>query len=131
MQIGEVASKCGVSADTLRYYEKRGLISEPPRFESSGYRAFPPDIVERVRFIRHAQDLGFTLSEIAELLELRADDDASCAQVRDAARTKIERVRSKIERLERVLQGLQDLAEICPGDVPADRCPIFEVLEFD
>ena len=94
-------------------------------------RAFPPDIVERVHFIRHAQDLGFTLSEIAELLELRADDDASCAQVREAARTKIEHVRSKIERLERVLQGLQDLAEICPGDVSADRCPIFEVLEND
>lgn len=126
--VGEVAGRCGVSTDTVRYYEKRGLVPEPPRFESSGYRAYPTETVERVRFIQQAQELGFTLAEIEELLALRADDEASCEQVRAVARTKIEQVRTQIAELERIVRGLEDLAEICPGDIPADRCPLIEVL---
>ena len=131
MMIGEVAEKCDVSTDTLRYYEKRGLIAEPPRFESSGYRAYPHETVERVRFIKQAQELGFTLDEIGRLLELRADSTASCSQVREIAREKISRIRQKIAHLERMLTGLEDLARICPGDVPADACPIVEILSTD
>lgn len=131
LTVGEVAERCGVSTDTVRYYEKRGLVPEPPRFESSGYRAYPPETVARVQFIQQAQELGFTLAEIEELLELRANDVASCAQVRDVARAKIDQVRSQIETLQQVLRGLEDLAELCPGDVPADKCPIIEVLRFE
>jgi MerR family mercuric resistance operon transcriptional regulator len=131
MKIGEVAQRCEGSTDTLRYYEERGLVAEPPRFESSGYRAYPPETVERVQFIQSAQELGFTLAEIQELLELRATDEASCAQVRELAQTKIEKVRTQIDTLRRVLRGLEDLTQICPGDIPADRCPIIEVLRFE
>lgn len=131
LTVGEVAERCEVSPDTVRYYEKRGLVPKPPRFESSGYRAYPPETVERVRFVQQAQDLGFTLAEIEDLLKLRADDEASCAQVRDVARAKIDQVRSQIEKLQQVLRGLEDLAEICPGDVPADKCPIIEALRIN
>lgn len=131
LTVGEVAAQCGVSTDTVRYYEKRGLVPEPPRFESSGYRAYPPETVERVSFVQQAQSLGFTLSEIEELLALRADDEASCAQVRDVARAKIEEVSEQIAELESIRRGLEELAEICPGDVPADRCPLLEVLRVE
>lgn len=131
LKVGEVAERCAVSTDTVRYYEKRALIPEPPRFESSGYRAYSLETVERIKFIQQAQDLGFTLAEIKELLALRADDEASCAQVREVAHAKIEQVRKKIAELEEVLAGLEDLASICPGDIPANKCPIIEVLRFD
>lgn len=131
LTVGEVAGRCGVSTDTVRYYEKRGLVPEPPRFESSGYRAYPAETVERVRFIQQAQELGFTLAEIEELLALRADDEASCAQVRAVSRAKIAQVRARIAELKRILRGLEDLTGICPGDVPADRCPLIEVLTGD
>ncbi|MGM0558920.1 MAG: heavy metal-responsive transcriptional regulator [Myxococcota bacterium] len=128
LTIGEVAEQCDVTRDTLRYYEKRGLVTAPPRFESSGYRAYPPDTIEHVRFIKQAQELGFTLAEIGRLLELRADSTASCDEVREVAEAKIAEIRQKIGRLEQLLDGLEELTEICPGDVPADRCPIVDVL---
>ncbi|QED28119.1 heavy metal-responsive transcriptional regulator [Microvenator marinus] len=128
MRIGEVAERCEVSTDTLRYYEKRGLVDEPLRFESSGYRAYPPEIIERVLFIKQAQQLGFTLAEIGRLLKLRADLTASCGEVREVARQKIDGIRVKITYLERMLEGIEELARICPGDVPANICPIVAML---
>jgi len=128
LRVGEVADRCEVTADTIRFYEQEGLLDEPPRFESSGYRAYPPSTVERVRVIQNAQDLGFSLGEIGELLELRASGDASCAEVREVARDKAREVRARIERLERILEGLETLTDLCPGDVPSDRCPFLKVL---
>lgn len=128
LQVGEVAEACGVTADTIRFYEEKGLIEEPPRFESSGYRAYPPETVERVELIQNAQDVGFSLSEIAELLSLRADDAASCAEVREVAEQKADEVRARIKELERVLEGLESLTDLCPGDIPSDRCPFLKVL---
>lgn len=128
LRVGEVAERCGVTSDTVRFYEDRGLIAEPPRFESSGYRAYPSETVERVELIQNAQDLGFSLDETKKLLELRADDEASCEEVRRVAEQKAEDVRAKIERLEAMLQGLEALTELCPGDVPSDECPFLEVL---
>ena len=128
LKIGEVAQRCEVSTDTLRYYEKRGLIEEPERFESSGYRAFSPEVIERIAFIDRAQQLGFTLGEIKELLALRADDEASCAEIRELAESKARQIRQQITELREILEGLEDLAELCPGDVPAGRCPLVEIL---
>jgi MerR family mercuric resistance operon transcriptional regulator len=128
LKVGEVAEACEVTADTIRFYEDKGLIPDPPRFESSGYRAYPPKTVERVQFIQNAQDLGFTLGEIRELLDLRATDEASCDEVRQVAETKAAEVRQRIEELQRMLEGLESLANLCPGDVPSDRCPFLNVL---
>ncbi|MFB6352443.1 MAG: heavy metal-responsive transcriptional regulator, partial [Bradymonadaceae bacterium] len=128
LKVGEVADACDVSADTIRFYEDKGLIPEPPRFESSGYRAYPPETIERVQFIQNAQDLGFTLEEVGELLDLRATDEASCSEVRQVAERKAEDVRRRIARLEEILEGLESLTSLCPGDVPSDRCPFLNVL---
>ena len=128
LKVGEVAGACGVTADTIRFYEDKGLIPEPPRFDSSGYRAYPPTIIERVHFIQNAQDLGFTLGEVRELLELRTTDEASCSEVRHVAERKAEEVRQRIARLEDMLEGLESLTSLCPGDVPSDRCPFLNVL---
>lgn len=128
LKVGEVADACDVTTDAVRFYEEEGLLSEPPRFKSSGYRAYPPETVEQVRFIQNAQDLGFTLGEVGELLELRATDEASCGEVREVAEQKAREVRRRIDELQRVLEGLESLAELCPGDVPSDRCPFLNVL---
>ena len=128
LTIGEVADRTEVSVSTIRYYEKRGLIPEPDRFESSGYRAFAPETVRRIRFIRHAQSLGFTREEIKKLLSLRARCDTSCREVREVAEDKIAEIDDKIAKLENMRQGLASLAEVCPGDLTTE-CPILEVLE--
>ena len=85
LKIGELARAADVGVETIRYYERRGLLTRPPR-RASGYRQYPPQAVNRVRFIRRAQALGFTLREIEELLALRVDDERSCADVRALAR---------------------------------------------
>jgi MerR family mercuric resistance operon transcriptional regulator len=128
LRIGEVAERTDVSVPTIRYYEDRGLIPEPPREESSGYRAYPTETVRRIRFIKQAQELGFTLHEIEQLLSLRADGDASCSQVRKVARAKLRDVEKKIEELTSIRDGLRSLTDICPGDLTTD-CPILEVLD--
>src|SRR5712692_10189560 len=95
---GEVAARAGVNIQTLRYYERRGLLKEPPR-RCSGFRKYPEEAVRIVRFIKHAQELGFTLREIDELLRLREDRDRTCAQVRRAAEAKMADIDSKLNRL--------------------------------
>lgn len=130
MTIGEVAEATDVNVSAIRYYEKRGLIPEVQRFESSGYRAFPPETVRRIRFIKHAQSLGFTLDEIDDLLRLRSSDDSRCADARAIAERKLEEVDEKIEKLVEIREGLRSLTEICPGDQTlTGDCPILEVLE--
>jgi MerR family mercuric resistance operon transcriptional regulator len=128
LRIGEVSERTDVSVPTIRYYEDRGLIPEPPREESSGYRAYPVETVHRIRFIRQAQELGFTLREIEDLLNLRADCNTSCAQVREVAQAKLREVEQKIEEMISIRDGLRSLTGICPGDLTTD-CPILEVLE--
>lgn len=128
MTIGEVAERTDVPVSTIRYYEKRELIDEPQRFESSGYRAFDENAVRKIAFIRHAQSLGFTLDEIDTLLSLRARSDSACAEVRQVATKKLVEIDEKIAKLERMRQGLESLAEICPGDLSTE-CPILEVME--
>src|SRR6266516_7857967 len=127
MRIGEVARQAGVNVQTLRYYERRGLLREPGR-RASGYREYPPDTARLIRFIKRAQELGFTLAEIEELLRLREDQRASCAEVRDAANAKIEDIDRKIQSLRAMKRALSILVNSCASDGSIRECPILESL---
>ena len=127
MRIGELAALAGVPAATVRYYERRGLIAEPPR-TGSGYREYAPGTAERIRFIRRAQDLGFSLEEIDELLELRVRDPRSCASVEARTRRKIDEVRGRIAELERLEAVLGRLADACAARARTSECPVLEML---
>jgi MerR family copper efflux transcriptional regulator len=128
LKIGEVADQAGVNLQTIRYYEREGLLPEPPRL-ASGYRMFPRDAVRRVRFIKRAQELGFTLAEIKELLALRIDHHRGSADVRTLAQGKIADIDQKIRTLQAMKKILKTLAERCPGCGPTSECPILESLD--
>lgn len=127
LTIGEVADQCSVSRDTLRYWEERGVIPEPPRDESSGYRTYPPDLVRRVRAVVRAKDLGFALDEIAELFE-RSDRGETCEELEEIARERLEEFEAEIERLQKKVDGLRSLADACPGGLPASDCPVVDLF---
>ena len=129
MTRGEVAEKAEVNPETLRYYERENLIPKPPRSDG-GFRLYDESYVDRLRFIRRAKDLGFTLAEIRELLDLRVDDGATCRDVRVQAEEKIGEVEAKIEDLRRIRDALTTLADACrEQDGPTSECPILDVLE--
>jgi len=128
MTIGQVASSAGVNIQTVRYYERRGLLPRAPR-TASGYRQYEADVVARLRFIKRAQDLGFSLEEIAELLELRLEHGAACATVEAKAKEKIAMVEEKIGELERMRSVLAELARACELREPWSDCPILETLD--
>lgn len=128
LRIGEVARRSGVGIDTLRFYEREGLIPQPARDPSSRYRTYVPETVRTVRFIREAQGLGFTLREISELLRLRNDTDASCRDVRAAATAKLDDVERRIKKLRAVRTALRNLVDTCRSDGSTRACPILEAL---
>lgn len=128
LKTSEVAARAGVNVQTLRYYERRGLLEEPSR-RPSGYREYPRDAVRLIRFIKRAQELGFTLHEVEELLRLRTDQRASCAQVRAAARAKIEDIDHKLQSLRAMRRALGVLVGSCTSDGSARQCPILEALD--
>jgi MerR family copper efflux transcriptional regulator len=128
MTIGRLAREGQVNVETIRYYERRGLIPRPPR-GSSGYRMFPPSAVQVVRFVRTAQALGFSLKEIKELLSLRIQPGRSCADVRERAEQKIAEVDEKIRTLRAMGKALMRLAGACSGRGPISECPILESLQ--
>jgi len=128
--ISEVARQANVNIETLRYYERRGLIPKPHRTVSN-YRIYSKENLQRVKFIKHAQTLGFSLSEIKRLLALRAAPRARCADVRTYAAQKIEDIDGKISSLARIRQTLEKLIAECSGDGPATRCPILECLDSE
>ncbi len=130
MTIGQVAADAGVNIQTVRYYERRGLLPRAPR-TASGYRQYDPDAVARLRFIKRAQDLGFSLEEIAELLELRVEHGAACAAVEAKANEKIAMVEKKIGELERMKTVLVELSRACDLREPTSDCPILETLSED
>ena len=130
MRIGTVATEAGVGVETVRYYERRGLIDRPLRPRQGGFRNYPTTAVDRIRFIRQAQDLGFSLKEIDDLLSLRADPSADCADVRRRAQAKLGEVDQKIASLTKISLALQDLINACPGHgAAAHCCSILEALE--
>ena len=125
--IGQLAKRTRVNIETIRYYERRGLLPDPPRRES-GYRQYSDDAVARLEFIRHGKELGFSLNEIAELLTLRVDPDTSCAEVKAQAEAKIMDVRDKLRSLLRIEKALTRVAAQCHGRGPIGECPILETL---
>ena len=128
MRIGELAKAAGVGVETLRYYERRGLLAEPAR-RQSGYRAYEPEAVDVVRFIKRAQQLGFSLKEIQELLALRSGQ-GTCRDVRERAQTKLEDIDEKLRQLEAMKSALEQLVHQCAGRRRSTRyCPIIEAME--
>ncbi|MGI8401008.1 MAG: heavy metal-responsive transcriptional regulator [Gemmatimonadaceae bacterium] len=127
MRIGEVATAAGVNIQTLRYYERRRLLSAPRRRES-GYREYTPDAVELVRFVKHAQTLGFKLTEIEELLALR-NHASSCSEVRGVAAAKISDIDEKILQLSSIRDSLRKLVTACIRSESSERCAIIEALD--
>lgn len=127
LRTAEVARLAGVNIETLRFYERKGILPEPPR-RASGYRDYPPETVERVRFIKRAQELGFSLSEIQELLGLRELAGAKSARVRKVAEAKLEEIDHKIRDLEAMKQSLSELLCSCDGRKAIASCPIIQSL---
>ena len=127
--IARAAKQAGVGIETVRFYERRGLIQQPLKPATGGFRDYPSETVSRLRFIREAQDLGFSLNEIAELLSLRADPKANCAEVQRRAEIKLVEVRRKIERLQDIGTALNRLILACPGKGALGACSILEALE--
>jgi MerR family mercuric resistance operon transcriptional regulator len=128
LTIGHLARESGMNLETVRYYERRGLLPKPPR-SASGYRLFPIDAAQRLRFIERAKELGFSLKEIGELLSLRASPTTTSARIRAKAEAKITDIRSKIRSLESMEKTLRKLAKSCPGCGPMAECPILESLD--
>ena len=128
LRSGELANRGGVNLETVRYYERRGLLPKPPR-TPAGYRTFDADAVSRLRFIKQAQALGFSLKEIKELLALRLDPRASCADVRRRAEAKIADIDGKLRALRAIKRALVRLTAACAGRGPVSACPILESLE--
>jgi len=127
LRIGEVAGQAGVNVQTLRFYERRGLLPEPPR-RASGYREYAPESVRRVRFIKRAQELGFTLAELEDLLRLREDPDIPCRQVRATAESKIAHIEEKMRRLRAMRAALAALVKSCAAN-RQHHCPLLEALD--
>lgn len=128
LTIGKVARSAGMAIDTVRYYEHEGLLEKPTR-SAAGYRQYPPEAVSRLRFIRQAKELGFSLKEIKELLSLRVAPGKSCADVKARAETKIADVEQRIAQLNRMKRALTKLATACSGRGPTSECPILEAME--
>ncbi|HEY1192365.1 MAG TPA: MerR family DNA-binding protein, partial [Gemmata sp.] len=124
---GQLAKQTGAGVEALRFYERQGLLAEPVR-TASGYRQYPAEAVERVRFIRRAQLLGFHLKEIKELLALRADPEADRHAVREKAVAKLADIDQKIKDLEAMKCELTRLVAVCSGSGPAAQCPIITAI---
>ena len=128
LTIGHLAKESGVNLETVRYYERRGLLPKPPR-SASGYRLFPAEAARRLRFIRRAQELGFSLREIRDLLSLRVLPSTRSAEIRTRAEAKIADIEAKIRTLESMKKTLRKLTRVCDGCSPVAQCPILESLD--
>jgi DNA-binding transcriptional MerR regulator len=135
MQIGKVAEQTGLSVDAIRFYERSGLLHEPLRTEG-GYRLFQESDVQELRFVCRAQELGFSLAEIKELILIRQKHDHACTQVRDLLAAKVASVRAKIAELKTLESELSDSLQVCNRDLRRAKksshdecCPVLEKLE--
>ena len=124
--IGKVAKAAGVGVETIRFYEKKGLIEQPP--SRGTYRTYPKTVVGRIRFVKRAQELGFTLAEIRELLSLTDQPHENRAAVKELAQRKVDAILDKIAGLKKAEATLSDLVEQCSGEGPVEGCPIIEAF---
>ena len=127
--IGQLAKQTDVNIDTIRFYERKGLLPEPER-KPSGYRVYNSDSADRLRFIVHGKELGFTLVEIADLLTLKVDPSTTCGDLKLRTEAKIASVRAKIASFQKIEKALTKLSNDCHGVGPLGDCPILEALEF-
>lgn len=127
MKIGDIAAAAGVPSATVRFYERRGLIPEAPR-TPAGYRTYGTETARRLQFIRHAQELGFSLDEVRRMLDLRTDDPASCHAVEALTRAKVDAVREHLRQLKRLERKLSALVVKCGEPHAPAECPILDVL---
>ena len=128
LTIGQVARSAGVGVETIRFYEREGLLEQPPR-RASGYRQYPEQVVKRLHFIKRAQLLGFSLKEITELLRLRVDAQTSCNEVKLRTEAKLAEVERKMVELQRMRQALLQIASLCTGHGPTGHCPMLDALD--
>ncbi|BCL62820.1 mercuric resistance operon regulatory protein [Desulfomarina profundi] len=128
LTIGKVAKQAGLGVETIRFYERVGLLEEPPRTDS-GYRQYPPEAIDKLRFIKRAKQLGFSLQEVGELFSLRLNQDATCSDVKIKAEVKIRDIEKKIYDLNRMKEALAQLTLQCSGSGPIHQCPILAALE--
>lgn len=128
MTIGALARAAEVGVETVRFYEREGLLAQPRR-PGRGFRHYTSEAVSQVRFIRRAKTLGFTLDEIRELLALRSKPGTPCTAVREQARAKLSAIEDKIQELQRLREALASLADACAGDVAVRDCSILSSLE--
>jgi len=128
LSIGQVARRAGVGVETVRFYEREGLLEEPPR-RVSGYRQYSEEVVKRIHFIKRAQTLGFSLKEISEVLLLRVNAQTSCEEVKERTEAKIMEVERKLVSLQRMRQALLQVHSLCVGQGPTGHCPMLEALD--
>ncbi|GJL49177.1 MAG: MerR family transcriptional regulator [Nitrospirales bacterium] len=128
MRIGQIAKRAGVNVETIRFYERKGLLTQPPR-NAGGYRQYPRHAIARIRFIKRAKELGFSLTEIADLLSLQVNPRATCADVKSRAEDKISTIHERIKDLQKMKRSLEKLAASCKGSGPLDDCPIIDCFE--
>lgn len=128
LTIGRVAKAVGVNIQTIRYYERLSLLNPTAR-RPSGYRLYGDEEVRRLRFIKNAQALGFTLHEITELLNLRVRSSAQCSTIQRKAQAKLVQVERKVRDLQALARSLRSLIRDCQGGQPTDHCPILQSLE--
>lgn len=130
LRIGEVAKKSHVGVETVRFYEREGLIALPKR-NVSGYRQYSESVIRQIQFIQHAKTLGFSLKEIGELIKLKSTRDARCKSIKATAKAKITDIQEKIDALERMKAALQPLVAQCKSSDPISDCPILNSLDED
>jgi MerR family transcriptional regulator, copper efflux regulator len=128
LSIGKVARRAGIGVETIRFYEREGLLAAPAR-RDSGYRLYTEGVIGRIRFIRRAKELGFSLKEIKELLQLRRNSSSTCEDIREKAEAKITNVETKIGMLKKMKQALTELSAACKGRTSLGECPILEFLD--
>lgn len=126
--IGQLAKEANVNLATVRYYERRGLLPEPPR-NPSGHRQYSRDDLRRIKFIKSTQTLGFSLHEVSDLLSMRAAPGGTCRDVRQRIKSKLTDVEEKIAALQKIKGVLQNLETTCPGSGPLSGCPILSALD--
>ena len=124
----QIADRARVTIEAVRFYEREALIEEPPRTES-GYRQYPTEAIQRIRFIKRAQGLGFSLPEIRELLSLRLSPETRPADIKDRANRKIRDIEEKIETLQQMKAALVEMTDACHEVGPLSDCPILKALE--
>jgi len=128
LTISKAAKLAGVGIETIRFYERKGLIERPAKPGIGGYRAYPQKTIEKIRFIRQAQELGFSLKEIDELLSLHSDPGADCSNVQQQAIIKLAEVDAKIARLQQIHKALSSLIDVCPRCGPLGACSIMGAM---